>query len=80
MGEASVEYARLKCADGERCLGCTNIRFIPVSRAKGQQTPDLGADLGSEKVLCEVKTINPQNVFKIFKRHLHGPWSESTDF
>jgi hypothetical protein len=39
-------------------LGCTNIRFIPVSRAKGQQTPDLGADLGPVKVLCEVKTIN----------------------
>jgi hypothetical protein len=39
-------------------LGCTKIGFIPVSRARGQLTPDLGADLGSVNVLCEVKTIN----------------------
>ncbi len=39
-------------------LGCTNIAFIPVSRAKGRQTPDLEAELNSVKVLCEVKTIN----------------------
>ena len=39
-------------------LGCTNIAFIPVSRIKGQLTPDLKADLGFGKILCEVKTIN----------------------
>jgi hypothetical protein len=39
-----------------QCLGCRNIAFIPMSRAKGQLTPDLKAELGSVKVLCEVKT------------------------
>jgi hypothetical protein len=41
-----------------RRIGCGNIGFIPRARAKGQKTPDLKAELGSVKVLCEVKTIN----------------------
>jgi len=41
-----------------RGIGCTNIKFIPESSGHGEKTPDLEADLGSEKVLCEVKTIN----------------------
>jgi hypothetical protein len=39
-------------------LGCTNIRFIPRSSVHGQQTPDLHADLGATKMVCEVKTVN----------------------
>lgn len=34
--------------------GYTNVRFVPPSAVKGQQTPDLQAD----GVLCEVKTVN----------------------
>jgi hypothetical protein len=39
-------------------IGCTGIRFIPESPITGQKTPDLEAQLGPTKVLCEVKTIN----------------------
>ena len=39
-------------------IGCTNIRFIPVSSVPGQKTPDLSGDLAGARVLCEVKTIN----------------------
>jgi len=37
-----------------KSAGYLNIRFVPPSAVKGQQTPDLQAD----RVLCEVKTIN----------------------
>lgn len=39
-----------------RSLGCANIRFIECHR--DQETPDLEATLGGQRVLCEVKTIN----------------------
>ena len=39
-------------------IGCTSIRFIPECPITGQKTPDLEAQLGPTKVLCEVKTIN----------------------
>jgi hypothetical protein len=39
-------------------VGCIAIRFIPESSVSGQKTPDLEAQLGPTKVLCEVKTIN----------------------
>jgi hypothetical protein len=39
-------------------IGCTTIRFIPESPIAGEKTPDLGAQLGPTKVVCEVKTIN----------------------
>lgn len=38
--------------------GCSQVRFIPRSQKQGQKTPDLGAELNGQKVLCEVKTIN----------------------
>lgn len=38
--------------------GCTEIAFIPPSRVKGKQTPDLKAVSNASPVLCEVKTIN----------------------
>jgi hypothetical protein len=41
-----------------RSIGCTAIRFIPESAT---QTPDLEGELGSDRVLCEVKTINPSD-------------------
>jgi hypothetical protein len=34
--------------------GCTNLHFIPRSR---RQTPDLEGSIGSDRILCEVKTI-----------------------
>jgi hypothetical protein len=52
-------------------LGCANIAFIPVSRAKGRQTPDLEASLDSVKVLCEVKTINISEI-EAERRHSGG--------
>ena len=39
-------------------IGCTEVKFIPESSEKGRKTPDLEANLGNHKVLCEVKTIN----------------------
>jgi hypothetical protein len=39
-------------------IGCKDISFIPRSSVPGRRTPDLKARLQSEKVLCEVKTIN----------------------
>jgi len=39
-------------------LGCSQVRLIPESPKKGEQTPDLEGVLFSGKVLCEVKTIN----------------------
>lgn len=39
-------------------VGCTAIRFIPETPITGQKTPDLEAQCGPTKVLCEVKTIN----------------------
>jgi hypothetical protein len=42
-----------------RRIGCTNIHFIPESKTK---TPDLGAGLQGQKVLCDVKTINRSDV------------------
>lgn len=43
-------------------LGCTDVAFIPVSSAPGQKTPDLEGRLGSKRVFCEVKTINPSDI------------------
>jgi hypothetical protein len=45
-----------------RRIGCVNVEFIPPSTETGQQTPDLRAELGSKKVLCEVKTINMSEI------------------
>ena len=41
------------------CLGCTNVRFVTESTQPGQKTPDLEGTLGVQRVLCEVKTVNP---------------------
>jgi hypothetical protein len=38
-----------------KSIGCTRVRFIPRTR---ERTPDLEAALGSNDLLCEVKTIN----------------------
>jgi hypothetical protein len=37
--------------------GCQNVRFIPRAKAKGIETPDVEAKMGTLKVLCEVKSI-----------------------
>jgi hypothetical protein len=37
-----------------RWIGWVNVEFIPPSTETGQQTPDLRAESGSNKVLCEV--------------------------
>jgi hypothetical protein len=42
----------------KREVGCSDIHFIPESKKKGEQTPDLEGALGQIKILCEVKTIN----------------------
>jgi hypothetical protein len=38
-----------------KSIGCTELNFIPRS---GLPTPDLEGFLGSDRILCEVKTIN----------------------
>lgn len=42
-------------------LGCAEVAFIAESTATGQKTPDLHGKLGTERILCEVKTINPSD-------------------
>jgi hypothetical protein len=39
-------------------IGCSQVRFIPRAKRRGQETPDLEGDLNGQRVLCEVKTIN----------------------
>jgi hypothetical protein len=39
-------------------IGASKLRFIPRARQDSTRTPDLEGDLGSGKILCEVKTIN----------------------
>ncbi len=39
-------------------IGCKDVTFIPRSPLARRRTPDLMARLESEKILCEVKTIN----------------------
>jgi hypothetical protein len=41
-----------------RSAGCSNIRFIPRADGEGLETPDVEAVLGSDRLLCEVKSIN----------------------
>jgi hypothetical protein len=56
-----------------RDAGYLNIRFVPPSAVKGQQTPDLQAD----GALCEVKTINISEI-EVDRRYSGGVGS-STD-
>lgn len=37
--------------------GCQNVRFIPRATTNGMETPDLEAEAGRTKVVCEVKSI-----------------------
>ena len=41
-----------------KTLGCSNIRFIPRADKQALRTPDIEALLESDRVLCELKTIN----------------------
>jgi hypothetical protein len=56
-----------------REAGYLNIRFVPPSAVRGQQTPDLQAD----GALCEVKTINISEVEA--DRRYSGGVGSSTD-
>jgi hypothetical protein len=47
-----------------KSLGCTNLRFIPRSN---QTSPDLEGSLVSDRVLCEVKTINISDEERAFR-------------
>jgi hypothetical protein len=38
-----------------KSIGCTGVHFVPRSR---ERSPDLEADLASDRVICEVKSIN----------------------
>lgn len=42
--------------------GHQNVRFIPRAKNKGVETPDLEAESGATKVLCEVKTVQISEV------------------
>lgn len=50
-------------------MGCTARRFIPESPISGRKTPDLEAQLGHTKVLCEVKTINISEIEATRRTH-----------
>jgi hypothetical protein len=41
-----------------RNIGCSTVRFIPRSDKEGLRTPDLEGFIDSQRILCEVKTIN----------------------
>jgi hypothetical protein len=51
--------------------GYSDVHFIPESSVKGRQTPDLGAVARTQKVLCEVKTINISEI-EACRRHDQG--------
>jgi hypothetical protein len=38
-----------------KSIGCTGVQFVPRS---SERSPDLEADLASDRVLCEVKSLN----------------------
>lgn len=44
--------------------GCSSVEFIPPSRVKGVETPDLLGRKGEEVYLCEVKTINQSDIHR----------------
>ena len=48
-----------------------NIEFISPSTVRGQQTPDLRAELNTTRVLCEVKTIDISEI-EAERRHSGG--------
>ena len=58
-------------------IGCSHVRFIPVSKVSGQRTPDLGAEDHGRHVLCDVKTINRSD--EEVGRFLSGGVRTSTD-
>ena len=41
-----------------KSIGCSNVRFVRVSSRQNEKTPDLVAERGRHRVLCDVKTIN----------------------
>ena len=41
-----------------RDIGCVDVTFIPPKSKGGEESPDLEAKMGSNIVICEVKTIN----------------------
>jgi len=53
-----------------------NIEFISPSTVRGQQTPDLRAELNTTRVLCEVKTIDISEI-EAGRRHSGGAGSTS---
>lgn len=56
--------------------GYRNIEFIPPSTVRGQQTPDLRAELNTTRALCEVKTIDIAEI-EAERRHSSGVGSTS---
>lgn len=38
--------------------GCAQVQFIPRESRNGRKTPDIEGELGSRKILCEVKTVS----------------------
>jgi len=42
--------------------GCVEVRFVPRSVIKGEETPDIEATMNGTKVLCEVKTVTISDV------------------
>ncbi|HET7882291.1 MAG TPA: hypothetical protein VFL55_15500 [Acetobacteraceae bacterium] len=62
--QAAFDKLKLNEAKGYNFLtrlGCTDVTFVPAVPASRQKTPDLRGKLGTGKVLCEVKTINPSD-------------------
>jgi hypothetical protein len=59
-------------------LGCSQVEFIQVGKGIQAKAPDLKAELNGQKVLCEMKTINPSQS-EIERRYEAGVGS-TTDF
>jgi hypothetical protein len=51
--------------------GCLDVRFIPKSNIKGQETPELEGVLNGITVLCEVKTVHISDA-EATRRHTGG--------
>jgi len=51
--------------------GCSQVRFIPRKSRNGRKTPDLEGELGSRRLLCEVKTVSESDA-EIVRRQAVG--------
>ncbi|MDE2106241.1 MAG: hypothetical protein KGL39_53975 [Patescibacteria group bacterium] len=58
--------------------GWSDVEFIPRSRVRGQETPDLKGRLNNRRVLCEVKSLGISNDEATRRQSGEAGWTKST--